>query len=117
MFDLVGLHLLDDRARLAVRRRQALQMTRQVALDLALGFGQKAQIPAIAETPGSHPEGERARIPQRIEETLALAEFRDAAFGPGQVLGLLARCLLQRVTDRRGVRRPRPALVNRLGRA
>ena len=49
MARLVGAHRLDHRARALVLRRQRLEVAGEVLLDLALGFGEESEIPAVAE--------------------------------------------------------------------
>ena len=44
-------HLHHDGAGLRILRREALQVTFQMRLDLAFGLGQKTQVPAGAESP------------------------------------------------------------------
>ena len=66
-------------------------------LHLALRLGEEREIPAVAEQAGADTQRERARVPQRIEETRPPAEGADAVHAPGEVIGLLARRLLQRL--------------------
>ena len=53
----VLLHLLDDRARIEVLRRQAVEVSLQVPLDLALGLDDEAEALGIAGA--SRPAGRR----------------------------------------------------------
>src|SRR6267378_3047766 len=46
---LVGAHRLDDRARAPVLCGQRLEMPGKMLFDLALGFGEKRQVPLVAE--------------------------------------------------------------------
>ena len=55
MADLVGFHDLQDGAAAKVFRRQAVEVFVQVRLDLAFGFDDEAQVPAIARRPAPRP--------------------------------------------------------------
>ena len=94
---LVGAHRLDHRARAAVVRRQRLEVARQVLLDLALGLGEEGEVPAVAQRAGGRADGERAGVPERIEQARPAAELADALGAPGEVVLLLARRALQRL--------------------
>jgi len=111
---LVGAHRLDYGARAPVGRRQHVEVTRQVLLDLALGLSEEGEIPAVAERAGDGADRERARVPKRIEEARPAAELADPLGAPGEVVLLLARRLLERSARARVPRRERLALVERL---
>ncbi len=84
-------HLRDDRAALGVVRRQPLDVRRQVVLDLALRLDDKAQVRAIASHAGGEADGERAGVPQRIEQRRTRIEFGQACLRPREMIFLLAR--------------------------
>ena len=88
---LVVAHLLDDRAAFRVRCRQALDVRRQVLLDLALGFDDEPEVGAIAGDARGDADGERARVPQRVQQRRAIAELGEPLLRPREVLLLLAR--------------------------
>ena len=52
----VVFHLLQNGPALSVLRRQPVEVAREMALDLALGLGQKAQTPLVAEQSGGGAE-------------------------------------------------------------
>ena len=88
---LVGAHRFDNRAGPAIAGRKPRQMPVEVLLDLALGFGQKAEAMPVAKRTRRRAERERAAVPERIEQAQAPAEFADAAGAPGEVILLLRR--------------------------
>ena len=65
----IGLHGPDNRARTRVAGRQPAQVPFEMPLDLALGFGHESQTHAVAQAPGDGAEGERPRIPERVQKT------------------------------------------------
>src|SRR5260370_40449432 len=84
-------------------------------LDLPLGLGEKSEIPALAQSPGGITESQRTRVPQGVEQAQPAAELAYALSTPGEMIGLLARCLCERVLDVVVQRRQCLALVQRLG--
>ncbi len=80
-------------------------MTLQVTLDLMLCFRQEAQVPLVAEFASDEAERKRSRIPQRIEHAQSATQFRDAVFAPGEMVGLLARGLVERAAQAVGSER------------
>ena len=108
-------HLRDDGPRRSVALGQPRQVTRQVLLDLALGFDDEAQAPGIAGTPGCQAERKGTGVPQRVEQAGPVAEFAQALLGPGQVVGFFARGRGHLRAQGRRARGQRLGLVQRLG--
>src|SRR5882762_5655489 len=96
MLRLVRAHRRDDGARALVGGRQPLEVPGQMLLHLALGLGEEREVPAVAERARKGADGERARIPQWIEQARASAELADALGAPGQMVLLFLRRLLER---------------------
>jgi hypothetical protein len=65
-------------------------------LDLALGFGEKAEVPTIADRAGKRANGERTRVPEGIEEARATAQLANPLGAPGKMVLFLARRPLER---------------------
>ena len=107
-------HLHDDGAGFRILRREALQVALQMRLDLAFGLGQKAQIPARAESACRIAQCERSGVPEWIEQAQAPAQFGYALLSPGEVLGFLACGLRQGARHRSIVARQRLPLIQRL---
>ena len=110
----VALHRNDDRPAFCILVREPLEMPVQVLDDLALGLGEKSEIPAIAAKPGSCADQIRARIPQRIEETTPPAELCNPLLGPREVLDFLFGAARERRLDLRIARGQRLPLIERL---
>src|SRR6267378_349362 len=81
---LVGAHRLDDRARAPVLCRQRLEMPGKMLFDLTLGFGEKRQIPLVAQGPCGQSDRERSGIPQRIEQAGPAAELANPVRAPSE---------------------------------
>ena len=64
---------------------------------LTFGFGQKAQVPIVAEFAGNDTNSQRASVPEWVEEALATAQFAEPPLGPVEVLGFLPSRLLERL--------------------
>ena len=65
-------------------------MTFEMPFDLPLGLGDEAEAGAVADKAGERADGERAGIPERIQQAGAGAELLEAGLAPGEVIGLLA---------------------------
>ena len=75
-------------------------MAIEMGFDLAFGFGEKAEVPFVAQQPGDDADAECAAKPQRIQQAFAAAEFVDARLAPGEVVGFFAGArLFQGQTD------------------
>ena len=111
---LVVLHLGNDRARGGVALRKPLEMSLQVLLDLAFGFRHEAEAGAVADARGSQADRERASVPERVEQAGPATQFADALLRPRQVVGFLARGLLEHGPQFGAARRERLRVVQRL---
>ncbi len=89
-------------------------MTGEVLLHLALGLGEEGEIPPVAEQAGGRADGERSRVPQRIQQARPAAELADALGAPCEVVLFLACCLLQGLARLRLPRSKRLPLIKRL---
>src|ERR1700710_1257053 len=89
-------------------------MTFEMAFNLALGFGEKAEVPLAAEQTRRGTERKRTRIPQRIKQTRAAAEFVDALRGPRKVIGFFGGSPFERGARFRVTRGQRLPLIQRL---
>ena len=98
---LVVAHLRDDLAAAPVIGRQAFEVALEMALDLRLGLGEEAEAPAIARDARGEAPGERARVPQRIEEARARIEIGESIAAPGEVIAFLGARALQDVSNLR----------------
>src|SRR5258706_4796998 len=90
MSGLLPLHALDHRECLGVAASEPVDMSLQVLLDLALGLGEKSEIPALSQPPRGIAESERTRVPQGVEQTQSAAELAHALGTPREMIGLLA---------------------------
>ncbi|MNY23962.1 hypothetical protein D3C86_1576500 [compost metagenome] len=86
-----------------------------MVLDLALGLGDEAQAHAVTGATGQEADGERARVPDRVQQARTRAEFAQALGAPGEVVFLLARGGIHLRPHRRGARRDLLRLVQGLG--
>jgi hypothetical protein len=93
--NLVEAHLGDDCPGPSVLNRQFAEVMIKVRFDLSLGFGQKAQAPGVAQSASSHADGQRAKVPERVQQACAAAQISKAALGPGQMFGFLVGSFLQ----------------------
>jgi hypothetical protein len=92
--NLVETHLGHDCPGPNVLNRQLAEVMIKVRFDLSLGFGQKAQAPGVAQFASSDADGQRAKVPDRVQQACAPAQFNKAALGPGQMFGFLVGCFL-----------------------
>ena len=90
-------------------------MACEVLLDLALGFREERKIPAVAEQAGGGADGERARIPQGIQQARPATELADTLGAPREMVLFLARGLRERLARLRAPGDQRLSLVKRLG--
>jgi hypothetical protein len=88
--DFVMTHGLDDSPASQVFGRQLFEMTLQMALDLALGFGHEPQAGTVPEQCGKRPNAEGTRVPQGIEYARAGAQLLEPGLAPGEMIGFLA---------------------------
>src|SRR5258708_40038438 len=93
---------------------ELIEMTGKMLFDLPLGFREKSEIHAIAESSGAPAERERSRVPERIEQARAAPELADALRAPGEVVALLLGRALQRFARAAFARGEGLALVQRL---
>jgi hypothetical protein len=114
MAGLVVAHLLDDCAAFRVARRKAVDMRREVLLDLALGFDDEAKIAAIASESGRDPDGERARVPERIEQRRPVVHLGEPSLRPRKVVLFLARRAIEARPDLGIARHQRLCRIERL---
>src|SRR5258706_12586646 len=91
MSGLLPLHALDHRECLGVAASEPVDMSLQVLLDLALGLGEKSEIPALSQPPRGIAESERTRVPQGVEHAQSAAELAHALGAPAGMTGLFAR--------------------------
>jgi len=56
MLDLIEPHLINDGTGFFILLGKAEQMAIKMGFDLSLGFGQKAEIPFIAQSPRNQPQ-------------------------------------------------------------
>jgi hypothetical protein len=54
---LIALHLLQDGATCAIGPRQPLKVAGEMAFDLTLGLGEKAEVPTVAKQAKGRAEG------------------------------------------------------------
>ena len=93
---LVALHLLDDCPRTDISHRQSLEVTREVTLDLTLRLDHETERVTITETPSHRTEQQRATVPDRVEQRGPRAKFRQTLTGPGEMIALFCRRLLEK---------------------
>ena len=115
MMDLVGLHPFQDRAALLIMGRDLGQMVVEMILDLTFGLDHEAETPFVARQTRQRAQREGAGIPERIEQALAVAEFLQPLFAPGQMVVLLLGRALQTLTGLGQLGGERLALIERLG--
>ena len=88
MRDFITAHGIHHCAAGCICARQAPQVLIQVALHLAFGFSDEPQAGGIAKGCGERADGERAGVPQGIEEAGTGPQFPQASLTPAQVIGL-----------------------------
>jgi len=76
-----------------------IDMPLQVLLDLPFGFGEKSEVPAVAEPPCGIAESERTGVPQGVEQAQPAAQLAHALRAPGEMIGFFARSLCERSLD------------------
>ena len=89
----VGFHPADDGSTALIlvwQRLGPFYVTVQMSLDLALGFDDKTQIPAIAGQSGRGAEHKCPAKPERIQPRQVAVQFADPLGTPGQVVGFVA---------------------------
>src|SRR5690606_35319698 len=82
-------HCLEYRAAAPIAGGQPVEVAGQVLFDLALGFGDEAERPAIAEDAARGADQPRAGEPERAEQARRGLELAQALFAPGEVIALL----------------------------
>jgi len=65
---LVDLHLFDDGAAALIIGGKAIQVIREVALDLPLRFRHESEARPIAEKAGERPDSDGSRVPHRVQQ-------------------------------------------------
>ena len=113
--DLVGLHLLEDGARLLVVARDLGEVLVEMVLHLTLGLHDEAEAPFVAGQPGRRAHREGARIPQRVQETLAVPQVFQARGTPGEVIVFFLGGALQALARVRQLGGQRLTLIEGLG--
>jgi hypothetical protein len=103
-------HLANDDAGRYISGWQALQMTLKVLLDLVLGLDDKAQAHWVTRSAGDKADAERARVPNWIQKAGMRIQCLQPLLSPGQVIGLLACCVFEslsqgRISGTQGLRR------------
>src|SRR5207302_4783553 len=89
MSRLVRAHCLDDRARTPVLRGQRLEMPGKMLFDLTLGFGEKREIPFVAQCPGGGPDGKRPGVPERVQQAETTSQLANPVCAPREMVFLL----------------------------
>jgi hypothetical protein len=112
---LVVAHGSHDGAASRIGWGQLRHVLRQMLLDLSLGLDDKSQVRAVAADAGGKPDGERARIPERVRIAGPRAELRQTLLRPRQVVFLLARGRCKAPPDLGIARDERLRAVERLG--
>src|SRR3981081_1219449 len=95
---LVGAHCRDDRACTPVLCRQRLEMPGKMLFDLTLGFGEKRQIPLVAQCPGGGADGKRSGVPKRVQQAETTSQLANPVCAPREMVLLLPRRLLERAS-------------------
>ena len=90
-------------------------MPLQMRFHLFFRFRQKTEVPFITQPSGDQAHGQRAGIPERIEQACAPAQLGDALLAPGKVIELLARRSVQRGANTGRIGTERLPLIKRLG--
>jgi len=96
MADLVDLHLLDDGAASLIVRRQAIEVIREMSLDLPLRFRHESEARSIPEQARERPDGDGSRVPKRIQRGRARTELIESVPAPGEVVAFFRRGVPQR---------------------
>jgi hypothetical protein len=115
MADLVDLHLLDDGAAAQIIRGQAIEVIREMALDLTLRFRHESEARPIAEKARERPDGDGARVPHRIQQGRTRTELIEPVPAPGEVVAFFRRGVTQRGLGFRVAGGEGLALVEALG--
>jgi len=82
----IQFHLVDDRSRGVVTRRQSLQMSIQMRLNLPLRFGDKSKAQFVAQSSGNHAQSKCARVPKRVEDGWMGSQLVETLASPGEVI-------------------------------
>ena len=80
-------------------------------LDLAFGFGDKAEAHIVADRAGDQSDQGAARVPERVEDAAAAAEFLETVSTPRQVVALFLGGLPQVLSGLRRTREYRLSVV------
>ena len=89
-------------------------MAAQVSFHLTFGFGDKSKAGAIPHQGRERANAERAGVPQWLEHAGSTAEFAQAGFTPGEVIGLFACRIDHELTDFRVPGEQRLGVIQRL---
>src|SRR5664279_5680860 len=90
-------------------------MALQVRAYLTFCFGQKSQIPFVAQCSSQCAKRQRSRIPERVEQTQASAQLIHTVRSPGQMFGLLPSRVLEFLLNQRITRSECLPLIQGLG--
>jgi hypothetical protein len=101
-------HLFENGFAAQIFRAQALEVTAQMRFDLFFRLSDEAKAGAIAPDTGKGTEGQRAKVPNRVQNAGPPFEFLQALLAPGQMIdflggGLLHRGFNPRIAGRQGL--------------
>lgn len=86
---LVPGHLLQNPAALRVGFGELAEVVVEVSFDLAFRFGDEAEAHIVSDRAGDQADHGAARVPERVEDAAAAAEFLEPVSTPRQVVALL----------------------------
>ena len=108
-------HLRHDFPGARIVVRQFMQMPFEMRHYLAFGFSDESEVPSISGEPGEAADGERAGVPQWVEQTFVRAQFFDALFAPGKMIVFFRRRTPHAFTNARVAGGQCLAAIQRLG--
>lgn len=116
MTDLIGLHLFEDRSAARIVRGQPVEMIRKMSLDLFFGLRHESETHAIAAETRDGTDGNRTRVPERIQQGRARTQLFQTVAAPGQVIAFFVGRVAECNTRLGGPGREGLALIEALGR-
>ena len=115
MIYLIRLHLFDDCSAARIVCGQALEMIREMAFDLFLGFRHEPEAGAVSKKACECADGDGTRVPERIQQGRSRSELIEPVPAPGQVVAFLCRGPAQCLARFRSLGRDGLSLIKALG--
>src|SRR5712691_12088619 len=89
-------------------------MPGKMLFDLTLGFGEKREVPLVAQRSGGSTDGKRAGVPNRVQQAEATPQLTNPVRAPREMIFLFLGRLQQSALRLLVARRQRLPLIKRL---